>query len=480
MPKYDNNFIVLGAGSGGLIAALVGATLKAKVTLIEKHKMGGDCLNTGCVPSKALISSAKAAHHMRNAAHWGIRSVEPEVDFPAVMQRIRDAIAVIEPKDSVERYTGLGVNCIMGEGKLLDAHRVQVGDQIVSGRNIIIATGGSPLVPPIPGLQEAAPLTSDNVWDLAALPPRLLVMGGGPIGCELAQSFARLGSQVTIVDMADRLMPREDPDVSAHVEAVFRAEGIAVRTSAKAVAVEAGQLLIEDLSPAAADGAQDALPFDRILVAVGRRAHTRDLGLEAAGVTVAGNGTIETDAYLRSSVPNIFACGDVAGPYQFTHMASHQAGYAALNALFGRIWKSRVNYTVVPWCTYIEPEVAKVGLSETEAAEQGIAVEVTRYGLDDLDRAIAEGNADGWVKVLTKPGSDKILGASIVGPHAGEMITEFVSAMTHGLGLKKIMGTVHIYPTFSEGNKLAAGAWRRARAPQGALGVLGKVLDWAR
>ena len=476
MAKFDNNIIVLGAGSGGLIAALIGSTLKAKVTLIERHKMGGDCLNTGCVPSKALISSAKAAHHMRNAAHYGIRSVEPEVDFPAVMQRIRGAIATIAPKDSVERYSELGVNCVIGDGKIIDAHHVQVGDQVISGRSIIVATGGSPLVPPIPGLADVQPLTSDNIWDLEALPGRLLVMGGGPIGCELAQSFARLGSDVTIVDMADRLMPREDADVSAHVEKVFAAEGITIRTSAKAISVAPGALTIESMT----DNTEELLPFDRILVAVGRRAHTRDMGLEDIGVTLARNGTIETDAYLRSSVPNVFACGDVAGPYQFTHMASHQAGYATLNALFGKIWKSAVNYSVVPWCTYIEPEVAKVGLSESEAAEQGIAVEVTRYGLDDLDRAIAEGNADGWVKVLTKPGSDKILGASIVGPHAGEMITEFVSAMTHGLGLKKIMGTVHIYPTFSEGNKLAAGAWRRARAPQGALGLLGKVLDWAR
>ncbi|MFK7914524.1 MAG: NAD(P)/FAD-dependent oxidoreductase [Pseudomonadales bacterium] len=476
MAKFDNNIIVLGAGSGGLIAALVAATLKAKVTLIERHKMGGDCLNTGCVPSKALISSAKAAHHMRNAEHYGIRGVEPEVDFPAVMQRIRDAIATIAPKDSVERYSDLGVNCVIGEGKIIDAHHVQVGDRVISGRSIIVATGGSPLVPPIPGLADVEPLTSDNVWDLEELPGRLVIMGGGPIGCELAQSFARLGSAVTVVDMADRLMPREDADVSAHVEQVFRAEGVTVRTGAKAISVAAGALTIESV----ADGSEETLAFDRILVAVGRRAHTRDLGLEELGVTVARNGTIETDAYMRSSVPNLFACGDVAGPYQFTHMASHQAGYATLNALFGKIWKTRVDYSVVPWCTYIEPEVAKVGLSESEAAEQGIAVEVTRYGLDDLDRAIAEGNADGWVKVLTKPGSDKILGASIVGPHAGEMITEFVTAMTHGLGLKKIMGTVHIYPTFSEGNKLAAGAWRRARAPQGALRLLGRVLDWAR
>ncbi|MGI9324210.1 MAG: dihydrolipoyl dehydrogenase family protein [Pseudomonadales bacterium] len=476
MPKFDNNLIVLGAGSGGLIAALVAATLKAKVTLIEKHLMGGDCLNTGCVPSKTLISSAKAAHLMRTGDRFGLQAVEPDVDFAAVMARVQAAIATIAPKDSVERYSELGVNCILGEGELLDAHRVRVGEQVMSARSIILATGGSPLVPPIPGLRELNPLTSDTVWALKEQPRRLVIMGGGPIGCELAQAFARLGSEVTIVDMAERLLPREDPDVSAHIEQVFAAEGISIRTSAKVVAAEPGSLQLESNS----DQARQSLAFDQILVAVGRRANTRGLGLEAAGVELAKDGTVAVDAYLRSSQPNILACGDVAGPYQFTHMASHQAGYATLNALFGKFWKSRVNYAVVPWCTYTEPEVARVGLSETEAAEQGVAVEVTHYGLDDLDRAIAEGNAAGWVKVLTKPGSDRILGACVVGPHAGEVITEFVSAMTHGLGLKKIMGTVHIYPTFAEANKLAAGAWRRARAPQGALRLLGRVHDWMR
>ncbi len=478
MPKYDNNLIVLGAGSGGLIAALVAATLKAKVTLIEKHLMGGDCLNTGCVPSKTLISSAKAAHLMRTGDRFGLQAVEPKVDFAAVMARVQAAIATIAPKDSVERYSELGVNCILGEGELLDAHRVQVGEQIISGRSIILATGGSPLVPPIPGLRELNPLTSDTVWALNEQPRRLVIMGGGPIGCELAQAFARLGSEVTLVDMAERLLPREDPDVSAHIERVFASEGINIRTSAKVAAAEPGSLRLESMSNSAQ--AAQSLAFDQILVAVGRRANTQSLGLEAAGVELAKDGTVKVDAYLRSTQPNILACGDVAGPYQFTHMASHQAGYATLNALFGRFWKSRVNYDVVPWCTYTEPEVARVGLSETEAAEQGVAVEVTHYSLDDLDRAIAEGNAAGWVKVLTKPGSDRILGACVVGPHAGEVISELVSAMTHGLGLKKIMGTVHIYPTFAEANKLAAGAWRRARAPRGALQLLGRVHDWLR
>lgn len=471
MAKFDNNLIVIGAGSGGLIAALVAATLRARVTLIERHKMGGDCLNTGCVPSKTLLSAAKAAHMMRHGADYGLQSVEPVVDFAAVMERVQQAIATIEPKDSVERYSSLGVNCIIGDAELVDEHHVRVNGEVLSGAHIVIATGGTPIVPPLPGIESINPLTSDNIWELREQPRKLVIVGGGPIGSELAQAFARLGTEVTIVQMLDRIMPREDADTSAHMTAVFEAEGIVVRTYAKAVSVAPGELTIEDTRT----GEQSRLPFDQLLFAAGRRANTQGLNLEAAGVALSEGGTLAVDEYLRTSQPNIFACGDVAGPYQFTHMASHQAGYAALNALFGRFWKSKVDYSVVPWATYTEPEVARVGLSEAEAAAQNIPVEVTRYTLDDLDRAIAEGSAEGWVKVLTKPRSDRILGACIVGPHAGELIQEFVAAMTHGLGLKKIMGTIHIYPTLAEANKLAAGVWRKARAPEGALRFLGRV-----
>lgn len=483
MPKYDNNLLVIGAGSGGLIAALVAATLRAKVTLIERHKMGGDCLNTGCVPSKSLLAAAKAAHIMRHGADYGLQSVEPRVDFAAVMDRVQQAIATIEPKDSVERYSSLGVNCIIGDAELVDAHHVRVNGEVHSARCIVLATGGTPFVPPLPGLDSITPLTSDTVWELREQPKRLVIVGGGPIGSELAQAFARLGTEVTIVQKADRIMEREDPDVSAHMTAVFTAEGIRVETGARAVAVAPGLLTIERAAAAATPGSAPEtvqVPFDQLLFAAGRRASTAGLNLEAAGVKLSPQGTLEVDEYLRTTQPNIFACGDVAGPYQFTHMASHQAGYAALNALFGRFWKSKVDYRVVPWATYTEPEVARVGLSETEAEARGLAVEVTRYELDDLDRAIAEGTAEGWLKVLTKPGSDQILGATIVGPHAGEIVQEFVSAMTHGLGLKKIMGTIHIYPTLAEANKMAAGAWRKARAPQGALKMLGVVLGWLR
>lgn len=476
MSRFDNNLVVLGAGSGGLISALIAATVRAEVTLIERNKMGGDCLNTGCVPSKALIKSAKVAHTLRTAHKFGMSNVEPEVDFAKVMQRVQVAIDTIAPKDSVERYTELGVNCIMGEATLEDAHSVRVNDTLLSTKSIVLATGASPFVPPIPGLREIPHLTSDNLWSLTELPKRLLVMGGGPIGCELAQAFQRLGSQVTLIDMAPRLLPREDTDVSDYVLERFKAEGMDVRLECKAVGFEAGLAKVElpDIA-----GAQD-LPFDQVLVAVGRSAHSKGMGLESLGVDCNPNGTLVVDDYLRTSVGNIYGCGDVVGPYQFTHMAAHQAWFASVNALFGQFWKFKVNYSVVPWTTYIDPEVARVGLSEQDAAEQGIPVDVTRYGLDDLDRAIVDGTASGWVKVLTKPGSDKILGACIVGPSAGELIGEMVSAMTHGLGLKKIMGTVHIYPTYFEANKFAASAWRKERAPDKLLDMVGKLHQWLR
>ncbi|MCZ6852469.1 MAG: FAD-dependent oxidoreductase, partial [Gammaproteobacteria bacterium] len=382
---------------------------------------------------------------------------------------IHSAIRTIEPKDSVARYTELGVNCVMGEARLLDKHHVRVGSEVLSTRNIVLATGAVPVVPPIDGLNAASPLTSDNLWELQTLPRRLLVLGGGPIGCELAQSFARLGSQVTLIDMESALLPREDPDASTFIADVLRTEGVDVRLAHKAVRVADHCLFAET-----AQG-EVAIEFDRILVALGRRAHTESLGLEAVGLRPSADGTLPVDAYLRTAEKNIFACGDLIGPYQFTHMASHQAWYAAVNALFGRFWKFKVNYSVVPWATYTDPEVARVGLSETEAFARGLAVDVVRYDLDDLDRAIVDGTAQGWVKVITPKGKDQILGATIVGAHAGELIGELVLAMTHGLGLKKIMGTIHIYPTLNEANKFVAGSWRRKNAPERLIGWVEKL-----
>jgi len=479
MARYDNNLLVIGAGSAGLIAAYIAATVRARVTLIEQGAMGGDCLNTGCVPSKALIRAAAAAQGFRDAGRYGIEPAEPRVDFSRVMTHVRGAIDTIAPKDSMDRYRSLGVNCLAGRARLIDPHHVEVNGETATGRSIVLATGAAPLVPPVPGLDEVRPLTSENLWELEALPGRLLVMGGGPIGCELAQAFARLGSRVTLVDMAPRLLPREDADVAAHLEQVFEAEGVDVRTGHKAVRVQPGEAGAGALE-AETDAGSVSLPFDRILVAVGRRPNTDGYGLAELGIRMGEGGAVAVDKYLRTSVPNVFACGDLVGPYQFTHMAAHQAWYAAVNALFGRLRKFAVNYDVVPWATFTEPEIARVGLSEDQARDQGIEVEVTTYPLDDLDRAVAEGDTQGWVKVVTAPGKDRILGATVVAPHAGEMIGELVLAMTHGLGLKQLMSTIHIYPTRIEAVKLSAGAWRRKHVPEKLLGWVAKFHEFMR
>ena len=465
--RFDTNLLVIGAGSAGLISALIAATVRAKVTLVERHHMGGDCLNTGCVPSKTLIASANVAQQMRTAARFGIGSVTPQVDFTQVMTRVKDVIARIAPKDSMARYRALGVDCIAGDARLVDPWTVLVGEQRITARSIVLASGARPAVPPIPGLDTVRYLTSDNIWELVALPERLVVLGGGPIGCELAQAFARLGSKVAVVDMLDRILPKEDADVSAFMTAKFRAEGIEIYTSHAAARVEPGVLHLKTTA-----GAEVALPFSELLLAVGRRPNTDGLGLKELGIGIARGGALEVDDFLATRVPNIYACGDVIGPYQFTHMAAHQAYYAAVNGLFRGFWRFKANYRVIPWATYTDPEVAQVGLNERAAAEQNVAYEVTRFGFDDLDRALAEGAADGWIKVLTRPGKDEILGVTMVGPHAGELIAEAVLAMTHRLGLRKLMATIHVYPTLMEAHKLAAGQWRRARAPERLLGYV--------
>jgi len=476
--KFDRNLVVIGAGSAGLVSAYIAATVRAKVTLIEKERMGGDCLNTGCVPSKALIKTARVLSQIRNAPQYGIRSATAEFDFAEVMERVQRVIRAIEPHDSVERYTGLGVECLRGEAKITSPWTVTVDGRTLTTRAIVIAAGARPLVPPIPGIEQIEVLTSENVWNLRKLPARLVVLGGGPIGCELAQAFARLGSKVTQVEMLPRLLMREDPEVSELVRERFEKEGVSVLVGhkAKQIVIEGGRklLLCEQ------GGRGVGVEFDALLCAVGRVPNTAGYGLEELGIPLGKGRTVETNAYLQTLYPNIYACGDVAGPYQFTHTASHQAWYAAVNALFGTLRKYRADYSVIPWATFTEPEVARVGLNETEAKERGIACEVTRYGLDDLDRAIAEGEAHGFVKVLTAPGSDRILGATIAGENAGELIVEFVAAMRHGIGLKKILGTIHIYPTLAEANKYAAGAWRKAHAPEGVLRKVEKFHAWMR
>jgi len=472
--SFDRNLVVIGAGAGGLVSAYIAAAVKAKVTLVEGHRMGGDCLNFGCVPSKALIRSATMAKELRDAHRLGIRDARGDVDFPAVMRRVHEVIRTIEPHDSVERYTDLGVEVLQGHARITSPWTVEValadgGTRTLNTRNIVLATGAAPFVPPIPGLHETGFLTSDTVWGLEELPRRLVVLGGGPIGCELAQAFARLGSEVTQVEMAPRVMLREDPEVSELVAASLRADGVAVLTGHQAVRAEVAdgqkRLVVRE-------GEREiALPFDQLLCAVGRSPRVTGYGLEELGIPLTPRRTVETNPWLQTLYPNIYAVGDVAGPYQLTHVAAHQAWYAAVNALFGRFRKFRADYSVIPWTTFTDPEVARVGLSETAAREQGVPFEVTRYGIDDLDRAIADGNAHGFVKVLTVPGKDRILGVTIVGHHAGDLLAEYVLAMKHGLGLNKILGTIHTYPTMAEANKYAAGEWKRAHAPK-------KLLEW--
>ncbi len=486
--RFDRNLIVIGGGSAGLVTAYIAAAIKAKVTLVEQHALGGDCLNTGCVPSKALIRSAKFVAQVGRAREFGMRSAQVDIDFAAVMERVQRVITAIEPHDSVERYTGLGVDVAQGRARIVSPWAVEITHadgsvQTLTTRAIVIAAGARPFVPPIPGLDRLGPkelLTSDNVWQLRERPARLVVLGGGPIGSELTQAFARLGSQVTQVEQAGRILVREDEDVSQAVTERFRAEGITVLTGHKAERVEVGGGTdgTDKWLVASTDGREVRIPFDALLVAVGRVANLQGYGLQELGVRTGR--TVEVNGYLQTNFPNIYAAGDVAGPYQFTHVAAHQAWYAAVNALFDPLRKFKADYRVIPWATFVEPEVARVGLNEQEARERNVPHEVTRYGIDDLDRAIADGEAHGFVKVLTVPGRDTILGVTLVGEHAADLLAEYVLAMKHGIGLNKILGTIHTYPTLAEANKYAAGNWKRAHAPQALLAWVARFHAWRR
>jgi pyruvate/2-oxoglutarate dehydrogenase complex dihydrolipoamide dehydrogenase (E3) component/uncharacterized membrane protein YdjX (TVP38/TMEM64 family) len=467
--RFDRNLIVIGAGAGGLVTALIGATVRAKVTLIEKGEMGGDCLNTGCVPSKALIRSARAAHEIRTAAAFGIAPAEPQVRFDEVVERIHRIIAEIAPADSVERYTSLGVDVRKGHAMLVDPWTVEIdGGERLTARAIVIAAGGEPAVPDIPGLAESGYLTSDSMWDALRgrerVPARIAIVGGGPIGTEMAQAFARLGSKVTQIEHGPRLLPREDEDASALVEAVLSEEGVEILAGHEAVRVEPKSLIVR------AEGAEASIPFDEIIVAVGRKARLGGYGLESLGIETGR--TIAVNEWLETRFPNIYAVGDVTGPYQFTHFAAHQAWFAAVNGLFGHLKRFRADYRVVPWVTFTDPEVGHVGHNELSAKEAGIPYEVVRYDLSHLDRALAEGANRGFVKLLVQPGKDRLLGATIAAAGAGELLAELVLAMKHGLGLNKILGTIHAYPTFAEANKYAAGEWKKAHKPERLLGWL--------
>jgi pyruvate/2-oxoglutarate dehydrogenase complex dihydrolipoamide dehydrogenase (E3) component/uncharacterized membrane protein YdjX (TVP38/TMEM64 family) len=483
--RFDRNLVVIGAGAAGLVTAYIAAAVKAKVTLIEGHKMGGDCLNYGCVPSKALIKSARLAHQMRHADHYGLTATGPVFSFRQVMQRVNEVIQRVAPHDSVERYTKLGVEVLQGHARIIDPWTVEVKlidgtSRRLTSRSMVIAAGARPFVPPLPGIEDVGYVTSDTLWQALAqldvAPRRLLVLGGGPIGSELAQALARLGSEVSQIEIESRILVREDEDVSAYARAALEADGVTVLTSHKALRCEreAGEkyLVVEHA------GQTQRIAFDVLVCAVGRAARLNGYGLEELGIPV--QRTIDTNEYLQTLYPNIFAAGDVAGPYQFTHTAAHQAWYAAVNALFGRLRRFKVDYRVVPAATFIDPEVARVGLNEREASAQNIAFEVTRYGIDELDRAIADSAATGFVKVLTVPGKDRILGVTIVGEHAADLLAEFVLAMKWGLGLSKILSTIHTYPTLAEANKYAAGEWKRAHAPQRALVWLERLHRWNR
>ena len=481
-PKsFDRNLVVIGAGSAGLVSAYIAAQVKARVTLVEANQMGGDCLNTGCVPSKALIKSAKVAQTMRHADRYGIGKVEPKVPFKQTIARVMDIIKAIEPHDSVERYTGLGVDVVKGYAKIIDPWTVEIarndgGTQRLTTRSIIIASGAEPVVPPIEGIEGSGFLTSETMWEAFAqmdeAPARVAVLGGGPIGCELSQALARLGSKVTQVEMMDRVLGREDQEVSELAKSILEESGVEVLAGHKAVRVEGGTLFAER------GGSEREVPFDALIVAVGRKARLTGFGLEDIGIDT--DKTVVTDEFLATRFPNIFAAGDVAGPYQFTHVGSHQAWYASVNALFGQFRKFKADYRVIPAVTFLDPEFARVGLNETEAREQGTEYEVTAYELDDLDRAITESEARGLVKVLTPPGKDTVLGVTIVASNAGELLAEYVLAMKYKIGLNKILGTIHSYPTMAEANKFAAGNWKRANKPEALLGWVEKYHNWRR
>ncbi|WP_017444230.1 FAD-dependent oxidoreductase [Gayadomonas joobiniege] len=483
--KFDRNLIVIGAGAGGLVSSYIAAAVKAKVTLVEAGEMGGDCLNYGCVPSKAIIKSAKLAYQQKHADKYGLTPTDAAFSFKKVMQRVHQVIADIAPHDSVERYTKLGVEVKKGYAKMLDPWTVEIslndgGKEVLTSKNIVIATGARPFVPPLPGLEEVGYVTSDTLWqkyaDLESVPKRLVVLGGGPIGCELAQAFARLGSEVSQVEMADRIMLREDPEVSEFATETLKKSGVNILTGhkAKSCRLENGTKLIT----LETSKGEKEIEFDSLICAVGRSARLEGFGLKELGIETGR--TIHTNEYLQTKYPNIYAVGDVVGPYQFTHVAGHQAWYAAVNALFGRFKKFKVDYRVIPWTTFIDPEVARVGLNETEAKEKGIEYEVTRFELAELDRAIADSATAGFIKILTPPGKDKILGVTLVSEYGGDILAEFVLAMKHGLGLNKILGTIHAYPTWAEINKYAAGEWKRANAPEKLLTWVEKYHNWVR
>jgi pyruvate/2-oxoglutarate dehydrogenase complex dihydrolipoamide dehydrogenase (E3) component/uncharacterized membrane protein YdjX (TVP38/TMEM64 family) len=478
---FEYDLIAIGAGAGGLVTSYIGAAVGAKVALVERHRMGGDCLNTGCVPSKALIHAGRVVHEARRVERFAETDSVFKVDSTKVLAHVRKAIEAIAPHDSVERYTSLGVEVVQGDAEVVDPWTVVVAGRRMTARSIVLATGGEPVVPPIPGIASVRVLTSDTFWDLEKLPSKLVVLGGGPIGCELAQACVRLGVKVVQIERGPRLLSREDTEVGDLVRERFEVDGVVVRTGRVTVRFEVDaegtQWIVH--RPTDGTGPEERESLDAVLVALGRKARHAPW-MDALGLRLRDDGTIETDSRLRTRFPNILAVGDATGPFQFTHVASHQAWYASLNGLLAPFWSFEADYRVIPRCTYTDPQVARVGLSESDAKLQGIAYESSTYHLDDLDRAIADDETHGFVKVLTVPGKDTILGVVIVGAHAGELLAEWTLAMKNGLGLKKIMGTIHAYPTYAESAKYAAGVWTRAHKPEGALRLARRFFAWRR
>jgi pyruvate/2-oxoglutarate dehydrogenase complex dihydrolipoamide dehydrogenase (E3) component len=448
--KPDYDIAVIGAGAGGLVVAAGGAALGAKVAVVEKHKMGGDCLWYGCVPSKTLIKSARVAHQMRHADRWALPPVAPQVDLAQVMERVADVIAGIEPHDSPERFRGLGVDVILGSGRFNAPDSFEVAGRKLTAKHFVIATGSRPAVPPIPGLDSVPYLTNETLFGLRENVPHLVVIGAGPIGCEMAQAFRRLGSEVTVVDAGTGPLPREDRDLAEVVQRALVDEGVRWRFGVSVQRVEGTHGDVR-LTLAAKDGSSDAVAGTHLLVAAGRRANVEDLGLDVAGVEVRDGRIVHTNLVTTNS--RILVIGDAAGGYQFTHVAEHHAGIALRRTLFRMPWSKPS--LVIPWCTYTDPELARVGLSEGEATQKGVDHRVYRFAFDELDRARAEGETEGFAKLVTDP-RGRLLGGAIVGPHAGELIAELALAVTMGLKAGDLSSTVHPYPTLAQINRRAA------------------------
>jgi pyruvate/2-oxoglutarate dehydrogenase complex dihydrolipoamide dehydrogenase (E3) component len=478
VPAGRYNLVVLGAGTAGLVSAAGAAGVGAKVALIEKNLMGGDCLNVGCVPSKALLRSAHAFSEVNDAGRFGVEVPGgTRVDFGAVMERMREVRARISPLDSAERFRDeLGIDVFFGAGRFVANDQIEVEGQRLEFARAVIATGARALGPPIPGLAEAGYLTNETVFELTELPRRLLVVGGGPIGCELSQAFRRFGSEVTLVEMGPQFLPREDPDAAQTLLEAFRNDGIDVRCSTKLVAVE-GSGDEKRATLEGPDGTQQTLAADAILIGVGRAPNVDGIGLQDAGVVYEPSG-VEVDDRLRTTNRRIYACGDVCMKHKFTHAADFAARAVIQNALF--FGREKLSSLQVPWCTYTDPEIAHVGLYAREAAEQGIEIDTYLQEFADIDRAIAEGAEQGFVKIHTRKGKDEIVGATIVNRHAGEMISEISVAMAAGMGLGRLAKVIHPYPTQAEAIRKLGDAYNRTRLTPTVARLFERILAWRR